>query len=286
MRARRWCSRCSGSKANRYVLGDQDRASTLSQTSSRRRARPTAPRSRSGMNRNGRPHDTACGPFGASSTSASSSDSMAARSARAGAGGPNSGGRGARSRAETGRPSRARTETSTGPTPSSRTMGVVSPSSAISPMAARTCAVPIVGCPANGSSALGVKMRMRRVCCDDSGGRTKTVSEKLNSRAALCIWTVVRFRPSERTASWLPPKMRSVKTSAVRKRWRMSVRCRPVGSRQTSAAGSSRQARARPVRNLARDLTSGTDGARIPASRNPQHNRHAPRDPRRAGRNP
>jgi hypothetical protein len=39
------------------------------------------------------------------------------------------------------------------------------------------CAVPTVGCPANGTSPPGVKIRTRRACRGSSGGRTKVVSE-------------------------------------------------------------------------------------------------------------
>ena len=47
-------------------------------------------------------------------------------------------------------------------------------------------AVPTLGCPAKGISRAGVKMRTRRVLpC--SAGRTKVVSEKLNSRAMSCM---------------------------------------------------------------------------------------------------
>ena len=42
--------------------------------------------------------------------------------------------------------------------------------------AASTNAVPTLGCPANGSSCAGPKMRTRAVCAGSSGGRTKVVS--------------------------------------------------------------------------------------------------------------
>jgi hypothetical protein len=47
-------------------------------------------------------------------------------------------------------------------------------------------------------------------CC---GGSTKVVSEKFISFAIACIVSDERPRPSSTTASWLPPKRRSVKTS-------------------------------------------------------------------------
>jgi CheY-like chemotaxis protein len=118
--------------------------------------------------------------------------SSAASAAAAGGGGPTSGSLAAVSCAKTGRQAlpresssssscaaarSARIVTGTGPTPSSSTTRVVRPASGTSPVAARTCAVPTVGCPANGISPPGVKMRTQRVCCAATGGRTKVVSE-------------------------------------------------------------------------------------------------------------
>ena len=45
-------------------------------------------------------------------------------------------------------------------------------------------------------------------------GSTKTVSERFISRAIACIVASSRSRPSVKTASWLPVKGSSVKTSA------------------------------------------------------------------------
>ena len=80
--------------------------------------------------------------------------------------------------------------------------------------AASTNAVPSVGCPANGSSVAGVKIRIR-ACPSLSGGSTKTVSERFISRASLCICSVSRPRPSVKTASPFPASGVSVKTSAI-----------------------------------------------------------------------
>jgi hypothetical protein len=95
---------------------------------------------------------------------------------------------------------------------------VASPSSSSAPVAASTNAVPTVGWPANGNSRAGVKIRSRRVCARSSGGSTKTVSDRLNSRATCCIRVGARRRASVKTASGLPPNVRSVNTSAVMKR--------------------------------------------------------------------
>jgi len=179
------------------------------------RARPRAPRSRSGTNKNGTPQETACGPPAPPQRSETSNDRVLAISSRAGGGGPNSGRRGAVSLANTGRPSSAWIETGTGPTPSSNTTFVTRPSRGIFPIDASTCAAPRVGCPANGSSTPGVKMRNRQAWPDASAGNTNTVSDMLNSRATRRICAGSSPRPSGKTASGFPPKGRSVKTSAV-----------------------------------------------------------------------
>ena len=68
------------------------------------------------------------------------------------------------------------------------------------PRRARAKAVPTLGWPANGTSVVGVKMRTRRVW-PASAGRTKVLSEKLNSRATCCICRSDRPRASGSTAS-------------------------------------------------------------------------------------
>ncbi len=94
------------------------------------------------------------------------------------------------------------TTTATGPTPSSNTISLrPDPDSAI----ASTHAVPTVGWPANGSSIFGVKMRSRQVWAASSGGSTKVVSARLNSRAMVCMAASDRPRASVSTASGLPP---------------------------------------------------------------------------------
>ena len=51
--------------------------------------------------------------------------------------------------------------------------------------------MPTLGWPANGISALGVKMRTSAVCAGSLGGSTKVVSARLNSAAIACICAVV-----------------------------------------------------------------------------------------------
>ena len=85
------------------------------------------------------------------------------------------------------------------------------------PARASTKAVPTLGWPANGISALGVKMRTSAVCAGSLGGSTKVVSARLNSAAIDCICSVERPAASVMTASGLPPNLRSVKTSTVTK---------------------------------------------------------------------
>jgi len=100
------------------------------------------------------------------------------------------------------------TVTVTGPTPSSK-MNVCRAGSE----RARTAAVPTVGWPANGSSWFGVKILTWKLRVGSRGGRTKVVSEKLNSRASCC--RVCSSMPSAfgNTASWFPPNGRSLNTS-------------------------------------------------------------------------
>jgi hypothetical protein len=73
------------------------------------------------------------------------------------------------------------------------------------PLRASAKVLPIVGCPAIGSSAPGVKIRMRMSVSDRSAGSTKVVSEKFISFATACIVSAERPRASSTTASWLPP---------------------------------------------------------------------------------
>jgi hypothetical protein len=80
--------------------------------------------------------------------------------------------------------------------------------------AASTNAEPSVGWPAKRSSVAGVKIRIR-ACPPCSGGSTNTVSEKFISRAS--GWSISSgiSRASVKTASWLPSRGLSVKTSAT-----------------------------------------------------------------------
>jgi hypothetical protein len=86
-----------------------------------------------------------------------------------------------------------------------------------------TKALPMFGCPANGTLRVGLKIRIRAVCAGSSGGRAKVLSMSLNSRAMACICAVVRPAASCYTATGLPWKRRLVNTSAVTKRRRGSV---------------------------------------------------------------
>ncbi len=98
-------------------------------------------------------------------------------------------------------PSLRSTETSTKPASSSNRS--IPPRSR--PRPARTQAAPTFGCPANGTSACGVKMRTRAVLAGLSGGSTKAVSLRLNSRASACMVSASSPAASGRTASGLPP---------------------------------------------------------------------------------
>ena len=62
----------------------------------------------------------------------------------------------------------------------------------------------MLGWPANGNSARGVKIRTSAVCCGSLGGRTNVVSARLNSAAMACICSVVSPRASGKTANGFP----------------------------------------------------------------------------------
>ncbi len=79
----------------------------------------------------------------------------------------------------------------------------------------RTNADPSVGCPANGSSVAGVKIRIRTSAPSACGGSTNAVSESCSSRASACIVSSSRSRASVNTASWLPARAVSAKTSTT-----------------------------------------------------------------------
>ena len=83
----------------------------------------------------------------------------------------------------------------------------------MTPARASANVVPMVGWPAIGISSPGVKIRMRTSVPGVSGGSTNVVSEKFISFAIACIVSSASPRPSRKTASWLPPKRWSVKTS-------------------------------------------------------------------------
>lgn len=80
---------------------------------------------------------------------------------------------------------------------------------------ARATAVPRTGCPANGNSLAGVKIRTR-ASAPAAGGSTNTVSLNPISSASGCRRSSGIAAPSVKIASWLPASARSVKTSTIR----------------------------------------------------------------------
>jgi hypothetical protein len=60
-----------------------------------------------------------------------------------------------------------------------------------------------------------VKILTFRECDESSAGKTNVDSEKLNSRAIVCICSDVNPRASGSTASWFPPNGLSVNTSVM-----------------------------------------------------------------------
>jgi hypothetical protein len=102
------------------------------------------------------------------------------------------------------------------PTPSSSTISASPrPAGSDALSKASSAPVPTVGWPAKGSSRAGVKMRTRAVCAACSGLSTNTVSDRLNSRAIFCMRAPSSPSASSTTASGLPPKRSSVKTSST-----------------------------------------------------------------------
>ena len=104
--------------------------------------------------------------------------------------------------------------TSTGPIPSSRLNRVVPSGS--NPSVASTHDVPMVGCPANGTSRAGVKMRTRAAQSPRVGFRRKVVSEQFISRAIFCITPPSGPSAPSTTASGFPPNTVSVNTSTCK----------------------------------------------------------------------
>lgn len=103
--------------------------------------------------------------------------------------------------------------TSIGSTPAPHSW-VTCPTSNI-PRRLAVTAAPTLGCPANGNSSAGVKMRARYVAPTWVGGSTNTVSDRLNSSASACICSVASASAPNTTASGLPLNGRSVKTSTI-----------------------------------------------------------------------
>jgi hypothetical protein len=99
---------------------------------------------------------------------------------------------------------------------SSTTMASWSATSAPAPIrsSASNTAVPTVGCPANGSSCVAVKIRTLADAVGLVGFNRNTVSDRLNSRAIICIAAEASASPSLTTARPLPANGRSVKTSS------------------------------------------------------------------------
>ena len=103
-----------------------------------------------------------------------------------------------------------------GPTFSSRTSTISClPQFSLAAFRPRSTAVPTVGWPAKGSSLAGVKMRIAALWTGLAGVRTKTVSERLNSRATDCIAATPSPSPSRTTASGFPASGRFAKTSRM-----------------------------------------------------------------------
>ena len=170
----------------------------------------TARRVASGMKRNATPHETTCTGRPVPATAACGNPRAPAAPAGSAIGSENVGSCCVIEAKLRSLPRHVRA-TEVGPRPRPNTKFLRAGSS--TPVRASAKALPIVGCPAIGISALGVKIRSRKSVPRCSGGRMKVVSEKFISLAIACMALAARPRPSRNTASGLPPKSRSVKTS-------------------------------------------------------------------------
>ena len=84
---------------------------------------------------------------------------------------------------------------------------------AIAPSRASANVLPTTGWPAIGISLPGVKIRMRTSVSGRSARVTNVVSANPISRAICCMTAAGSPAASGNTASWFPPKRRSVNTS-------------------------------------------------------------------------
>ena len=156
----------------------------------------------SGTKRNGTPLDTTCTGSPVPATAASDRPTAAAAPAGFAIGSENVG-LGCVIHAKDKSLSFHVSDTGTGPIPRPNTKRW-QPGS-MTPARASANALPMVGCPAMGSSSAGVKIRIRTSVSVRSGGSTKVVSENAISFAIACMVTDDNPRPSRTTASWLPP---------------------------------------------------------------------------------
>ncbi len=173
-------------------------------------ARSTAARLASGTKTNGTPHDTCCTGSPVARMSSSLSPSAAATRPTSSNVGPNSGVR-CVIHAKSSRAPLHSIETGVGP--------MFNPNDPIgsirgdAPSRASANVLPTTGWPAIGSSVPGVKIRMRTSVSGRSAPVTNVVSAKPISRAICCMVGAGSPAASGKTASWLPPKRRSVNTS-------------------------------------------------------------------------
>ena len=187
--------------ANTSIMSAEVLRKLRSKGSTCTRARSTASRVATGTIRKGSPHDVTRGACVCSGNRSESCRPSISQISAGSSGGSSIGICATESCAHSGTPSRRRTVTGTGPTFSPSTICTSSPPVVTSPEKTSAIAVPTVGCPANGTSPPGVKMRTRRVITASSAGRTNVVSEKLNSRVTCSISSLVRPLASRITAS-------------------------------------------------------------------------------------
>ena len=97
--------------------------------------------------------------------------------------------------------------TVTGPIPSCNVVSTFADLGAISPRLASTHAVPTVGCPAIGSSRLGVKILTRRAARDVQQPSRTSIAE-VRQCAPACISLALSGQRRSKPATLIPPKGR------------------------------------------------------------------------------
>src|SRR5512137_386421 len=115
-------------------------------------------------------------------------------------------------------------------------------------------AVPSVGCPANGTSDCGVKIRTSNPPPLSSSFRMNVVSEKFISRAIFCMSVSESDSAWRMTASSFPAYLSSAKTSTMERGWKPMLVLTQAGWHDFGADR---------IRKMRADLAAGPDPGRL-----------------------